>query len=208
MKCFIATIFSLLIGLLAASSQTPKEQLKPTEQVVTEYLRLVANGTLLKSDGWKKTGKLFDVWNASPPDQTIHLMGMGILGEQWGKDGRAYVETKWADDMGSIDPMLRYSPRAGPPVSMTGYGFYLVFTNQHREIGTDGKTQTEVIGPSEWKIEGPMTWRTATVETALAYVSKRRDKTSDLKVRRNAEKTIKTLQGLHRGCGGGNASAC
>jgi hypothetical protein len=205
MKCFIATVFFLLIGPLAGRSQTPNNQLKPTEKAVTEYLRLVATGALLKSDGWIEAGKLFDVWNASPPDKTIDLMSMGILGEQWEKDGRAYVETKWTDDMGSIDPMLRYSP--GPPVAMVGYGFYLVFTNQHREIGTAGKAQTEVIGPPEWKIEGPIKRRTATVETALAYISERRDKTSDLKIRSNAEKTIKTLQGLHRGCGG-NASAC
>jgi hypothetical protein len=207
MRRLHAIALFLSLGVIPARGETPQRQLKPTERVVTQYLKLVAKGALLTPEGWNEAGLLFTAWSGFPSDGPIRLMTTGgTLGEMWMKEDRADVETKWTNDMGTIDSLLRYEPPVYPHVTMTTYAFTLVLTNKVREPGAMPGTTTEATGPREWKMEGPLKDRFATVESAIAYVTRMRDRATDPRIKNNAEQTIKTLQHLSKNCG--NASAC
>lgn len=194
--------------LVPAIAHAPQSNGKPTEQVVVQYEQIIASGALLTPEGWRRAGKLFGQSNAYPPDGEISLISTGgSVGEMWLEGDRAEVQTKWTDYMGTIDSALRYEPPASSADSiMTLFVFHLVYTNKHRDIGTSGETSAEVVGPWEWKIEGPQNARWATVDRAVEYVIQMRDKSENLAVKKNADKTIAALQRMRGGCG--SARAC
>ena len=178
---------------------------KATEHVVVQYENIIANGALLTPEGWKRASKLFAQSNAYPPDGVISLMSTGgSVGEMWLEGNRAEVQTKWTDYMGTIDSGLRYKAPASSVMAV--FVFHLIYTNTHRDIGANGETSTEVTGPWEWKIESLQNTRWATVDRAVEYVKMMRDKSDDLAVKKNADKTITALQRMRGGCG--SASAC
>ena len=196
----------IFLGVLSLTTQTAKSQGKPTEQVVIHFEKLVANGAFLTPQGWKMAGALFAQWGPFPRASEISLTTVGgSVGETKVSDDQAQVETKWTDDLGTIDSTLRFKP---PEVrsDMTSYVFHLVYTNKHRDIGANGETIREATGPWEWKIDGPVIARWATVDHAIEYVEQMRDKSDDPIIRNNADKTIAALKRLRPGCG--NASAC
>ena len=195
----------MLLGAVTLDAQAPRPQLKPTEQVVKQYLKLVGDGALLTPEGWQKAQKLFTESDQYPNKGPVFLLTLGNFGEMWVEGNKALVETKWTDYMGKVDSALRYYPPEGPHVTMTGFRFPLLFTNEHREVGANGMTTREVTGAWEWKIEGPhQKW--ATVEKTIIWLNEKSDQTSDLVIKKNAEKTIAILKHLGKPCG--NASAC
>jgi hypothetical protein len=106
-----AIVLALLVGGATVTAQTPRSHGKATERVVIQYEKLVASGAFLTPEGWQTAGKLFDRSNAFPREGDISLMATGgSLGENWVKDNRAEVETKWTDYLAKIDPTLRYKP--------------------------------------------------------------------------------------------------
>lgn len=194
MNVFRSIVVLLLLAPTILTAQAPQSNGKPTELVVVEYERLVTNGAFLTPEGWKKAGKLFEQWNAFPPDGKILLMGTGgNLGEDWVKGNEAQVETKWTDDLGTIDSTLRFKP-PNQYVTMTSYVFRLVYTSKHRDIGRNGETVRELTGPWEWKLVGPQTYRVATPARAVEYLALMRDKTDDPIIKKNADKTIPALK--------------
>jgi hypothetical protein len=201
-----AIISVIFLGVVSVTTQTPKSQGKPTEQVVVHFEKLVANGAFLTPQGWKMAGALFAQWGPFPRAGEVSLTTVGgSVGETRVSDDQAQVETKWTDDLGKIDSTLRFKP---PEIrsDMTSYVFHLVYTNKHRDIGANGETIREATGPWEWKIDGPVTTRWATVDRAIEYVEQMRDESDDPMIRQNADKTIAALKRLRTGCG--NASAC
>jgi hypothetical protein len=202
-RCMVTTLF---LTLTTVPAQTPQSNGKPTERVVVEYEKLVANGAFLTPEGWKMAGKLFEQSSVFPRDGVIFLMTTGgSLGENWVKDNQAEVETKWTDYLGTINSALRFTPPQDD-VTMTAFVFRLVYTNKHRDLGINGETIRESTGVWEWKIEGPQITRWTTVNRAMEYVSLMRDKTDDPLVKKNADKTIAALKRIGNACG--NASAC
>jgi hypothetical protein len=202
-RLIVATLF---FGLASATAQTPLSHGKQTEQVVVQFEKLVASGAFLTPEGWKMAGKLFASSSSFPRDGVISLMGTGAsLGENWVRDDKAVVETNWTDYLGTIDSGLQFRPLDGPP-TMTTFVFHLVYTNKHREIGTNRETIRESNGPWEWRIEEPQTVRWATVSRAIECVALMRDKTDNPLVSKNADKTIATLKRMAKPCG--SASAC
>jgi hypothetical protein len=208
MRRMCALISTLLFVANSAVAQTPKSNGKPTEKVVVQYEKLVGTGAFLTPQGWNRAAKLYVESAAFPPNGEISLMTIGgSLGEMSVNGDRAEVETKWTDYFGTIDSALRYKPPQNEvPVTMTAYQFRLVYTNKHRDIGNNGETLKEVVGPWEWKIVQPRMSRWTTVDRALEYVTMMREKTDDPVIQRNAEKTISALKRLRSACG--NASAC
>ena len=199
----------VLLAAAIASTQAPQSSPKPTEQVVTQYEKLVSRGALLTPSGWKTASRLFYESQAFPRDGTISLTSAAtaaMIGEMWVKGNRADVQTKWTDSFGSIDSTLRYKPVWRPPVVfMTVYDFHMIYTNKHRDISANGAV-TETTGSWEWKLEGPQKVRWTTVARAIEYLNRMRDTSDDPVIRENAEKTIAALKHLHVGCG--TASAC
>jgi hypothetical protein len=208
MKRLHAILSVLFLGVVSVTTQAPKSQGKPTEQLVVHFEKLVANGAFLTPRGWKMAGELFARWGPFPRDNKIALMTVGgSLGETWVKDDQAQVETKWTDDLGTIDSALRFKPPNDEIRSdMTSFVFHLVYTNKHRDIGAKGETIREVSGPWEWKIDEPLMIRWATVDRAIEYVEQMGNKSDEPIIRTNAARTIAALKRLNPGCG--RASAC
>jgi hypothetical protein len=208
MRVFRTTVTALLVGMSAVAAQTPQSKGKPTEVVVTQYEKLVADGSFLTPEGWKKARKIFEESHAFPPDGEISLMATGgALGENWMKGNEAEVETKWTDYLGTIDSALRFKPpKRDVPIVMTSFRFRLVYTNKHHDIGPNGETIKEITGPWEWKIGEPLILRWTIPDRAIEYVSLMRDKTDDPVVKKNADKTIAALKRMGKPCG--NVGAC
>lgn len=196
----------LLLTVQADFAHDPVSHGKATELVVIKFERFIASGAMLTPQGWSETAKLFDQSMAYPGNGKIILASTGgAVGEMQLKDGQAEVVTKWTDDFGEIDSALRYHPPQLPGVTMTSFQFRLVFTNKHREMGSHGETIKEVTGQWEWKMQGPLEYRWATVPRAIAYVVKKRDESNSPIVKKNVEKTIRILKRLNYGCG---SNAC
>jgi hypothetical protein len=208
MNGLCAMLLALLLPIRVANAQTPISHGKPTEKVIIEYERLVEKGAFLTPEGWKAAGKLYKQVVAFSPTGEVSLMGTGgAVGEDWMRDGTAEVETKWTDYYGAIDSALRYTaPHTEVPVTMIGYVFRLIYTNNRIETDKHGAVIREVDGPWEWKIEAPQMSRWTTVSRAIEYVTMMRDRTDDPVLKKNAAKTIAALKRLTKPCG--NASAC
>ena len=205
MRSLCAAVVFLSWGSVTAIGQAPMSNGKATEHVVVQYENIIANGALLTPEGWKRASKLFAQSNAYPPDGVISLMSTGgSVGEMWLEGNRAEVQTKWTDYMGTIDSGLRYKAPASSVMAV--FVFHLIYTNKHQDIRANGETSTEITGPWEWKIESPQNTRWATADRAVEYVKMMRDKSDDLAVRKNADKTLAALQRMRGGCG--RASAC
>jgi hypothetical protein len=180
---------------------------KPAELVLNRFLKLVGDGALLTPDGWKNAEDLSYEWNDFSDEEPIVLM-LGALGNTDQirvKEDEVEVEIYGGNDAGSIDSAFRYRPPKAPHVFLTSYGFHLLFTDKHTEIGRDGKKTQEVSGMRQWKVQGPFT-RWATVEKAIAYLTEKSGQTNDAGTKKNIEKTIATLKRMSRP--GGNACAC
>lgn len=196
----------LLLTVQSDFARDPVSNGKATELVAIKFERFIASGAMLTPQGWTETAKLFDQSIAYPRDGKIILASTGgAVGEMRMKDGQAEVETKWTDEFGEIDSTLQYIPPRFSHVTMTSFQFELVFTNKHREIGSHEETVKEVKGPWEWKMQGPLKYRWATVPRAIAYLAKKRDEPGSPTIKKNAEKTIRILKRLSYGCG---SNAC
>lgn len=200
----ILAVFSVLTPIKAQIRSNGK----PTEKVVIRYEKLVASGAFLTPAGWKRAAKLYEQAPPFSPRDEISLMGTGgSVGEYWVRGDKAEVQTKWTDYFGTIDSALRYEPlKTDTHLTMAFYVFHLLYTNKHRDLGPNGETIREVIGPTEWKIEEPLMARWTTIPQALEYVTRMRESTDDPLIRKNADRTIAILKHLGAGCG--TASAC
>jgi len=200
-----AAALVVLFGVIASVAQVPGVQ-KPTELVIRQYEKFIADGSLLTPEGWKRASKLFDRSDAYPPNGEIWVVSTGgLVGEDWVKGDRAQVETKWDDSFGTIDSSLRLKPPDPSGSIMMAEIFSLVFVHQPSKTKGSGEAP-EAASLGQWKIEGPRNVRTVAVSAAIRYVTEMRDKSNDPVVRRNADKTIAALERSGHGCG--SASAC
>src|SRR5882724_9049836 len=87
-----AIIPVLFLPLITVQAQTPQSHGKPTEQVVIQYEKLVAQGAFLSPEGWKMAGRIYNQSGAFPRDGEISIMSVGgALGENWVHGDRAEV---------------------------------------------------------------------------------------------------------------------
>jgi hypothetical protein len=100
---------SLLIILLTLLScrfwaQTNQTTESP-KQVVERYLRMVAEGYLLSSEGWNPLHTLFSRPSPEPKDTRIFVTSIHHgVGAMWVKDDRAEVHDAWWDELGQSIP--------------------------------------------------------------------------------------------------------
>ena len=209
-----ATSFGLsLIALLVfvprqPLAETPKKPSKATERVIWKYETLVMQGALLTPQGWKNASELFQQAIVYPKDSPITVVWTGrIVGEDWVKDDRAQVESKYVEIYGSIDAKLRYDPQNSYCDAMTIYDLVLTDTASEDE-GGQSNSPTQMQRAREWKMAGP-TRRAAPVEKVISYLIRQRDRTDDLVIKENAIRSIRSLRDtLKKLKSGRGASAC
>jgi hypothetical protein len=187
--------FTAWNGETGAGAQNSKEQLKPTEQLVRRYEKLIAAGDLLTPTGWKRASQLFEKSNPYPPSGEIYVVSTGgAVGEDWVKGDRAQVETKWDDNYGTIDSALRYKPPSPSGRIAMGQIFPLILT--HAQPDGSGNSTPPTEPAAEWKFEGYLRIRSATIPAAIKYVKQMRDRSTDPAIRKNADRTIAALKRL------------
>lgn len=188
----------LTLGMLTATAQAPKSHLRPTELVVKRYERLILHGALLTPDGWKLTSRLFTKPEPYPESSEIQVEWTGTmtLGEDWNNGSRAQVSTKWNDFYGRIDSNLLFHQDrlAVLPVAES---FTLIFVPCDAEADKGNLLGTR---QGEWKIEGSLRARSADIPSAIKYLEKMREQTSDPALRKNADSSIHALKHLRLGC--------
>jgi hypothetical protein len=191
--------FTAWNGETGAGAQNSKEQLKPTEQLVRRYEKLIAAGDLLTPAGWKRASQLFEKSNPYPPSGEIYVVSTGgAVGEDWVKGDRAQVETKWDDNYGTIDSALRYKPPSPSGRIAMVQMFSLVLT--HAQPDGSGNSTLPTEPAAEWKFEGDLHIRSATIYAAIKYVERMRDRSTDPAIRKNADRTIAALKRLSIPC--------
>lgn len=175
----------VVVLLLTMSGGLLGQNKKPTELVVAGYQNLMANGELLTPSGWRKATKYFEHVGPYPTDERIHLRSTdGPMWENRLSGIHAEVQTM-AGDYGTIDASLRLKSSGEVP---TMFVFSLVFSNE------------------QWKITGEPRERWATIDAAIAYITRIRGRSTDPVVKRNGYQTLLTLRRLKRSCG--PARAC
>jgi hypothetical protein len=193
-RVLVIALVPVFLCIRAVPQWVPQSKGMPTEKVITEYEKLVAQGTFLSSGGWKTASKIYLESHPYPEDGAIQVVTTGGgLGEDWNRDNHAEVESKWTDHFGTIDSNLRFKAPDGPCGMMMIFNFKLVYTDKHRDIARDGKV-TEHSGPWEWKIDSSQKDRVATIPLAIAYVRMMRDKSKDPAIKKNANETIRILK--------------
>ncbi len=196
----IVLVCTLSASGTGAGAQNPKEQLKPTEQLVRRYEKLIAAGDLLTPAGWKRASELFEKSNPYPTSGDIYVVSTGgAVGEDWVKGDRAQVETKWDDNYGTIDSALRYKPPSPSGRIAMGQIFSLISTHA-QPCGSGSGASATATPAAEWKFEGDLRIRSATIPAAIKYVKQMRDRSTDPAIRKNADKTIAALKRLAIPC--------
>ncbi len=167
-----------------------KKPSKPTELVVWKYETLIMEGALLSSEGWGKVVPLFEHPIPYPSDSPIRIIWTPrYIGEDWIKGKQAQVESKWIDYYGTIDAKLQFH---SPEVC--------VLAREYKLVQSDTLADWKLIWSNE---------RAGTIEQVIAYLKQRQEAIHDPAIKRNAIRSIESLQSLLRNLKRGkSASAC
>jgi len=161
-------------------------------------------GALLSPEGWKKATPLFERAIQYPDNSKITIMWTPrVIGEDWIKGNRAQVESKWIDYYGTIDGKLQYQRPETCDVAVVRL-YDLIASNAESKTG-GAKKASNVVG---WKLAWQME-RAATIEQVIDYLTQRRETIRDPVIKRNASRSIVSLQKLLKSVKRGRgASAC
>ncbi|HYM75105.1 MAG TPA: hypothetical protein VE377_03935 [Candidatus Dormibacteraeota bacterium] len=187
----ITLVLGGLLALVSVLAESPKKELKPTERLIRQYQKLVAEGALLNPAGWKMASKLFVRSDPYPANGEIQVVSTGgLIGEDWANADRAQVETKWNDAFGTIDSALRFKAA----YEGGSIGMIETFNLVHPWSGLENDLKSGASPATGWRIEETLKTRSATIPAAIKYVERMRDHSTDPIIRRNAERTIRVLQ--------------
>lgn len=197
-KAMITAACSFLLGA-AISAQATEPAKGSAEETLDGFYKLINDGALLTTDGWRRAAKMFERESARPDEEVIFVVtGFPLGNGPMDVNGdRAVAYQKWVDDVGTIDSKFRYHspPKAELEVEGIIRVFRLVRTVKHWELTADSRLE-EVDGPKQWRIEGALTTRTASRVAVIRYLASKYEKITDPALKANAEKTIAILKGL------------
>lgn len=183
----------------AISAQATEPAKGSAEEALDGFYKLINDGALLTTNGWRRAAKLFERESARPDEEVIFVVtGFPLGNGPMDVSGdRAVAYQKWVDDVGTIDSKFRYHP---PPkeereVEVVVRIFRLVRTAKHWELTADNRLE-EISGPMQWRIEGTLTTRTASRAAAIRYLTDKYEKITDPALKANAGRTIAILKGL------------
>ena len=195
MKLLLPVLIALVFVSGTVANQTPQAREQSPRDVAEQYQRMIADGSLLTSEGWSKANEIFLHPSPPPRDKVVMVTSKrGQLDERWIKNNQAEVDEWGIYNLGRIDSKLRYEPSPKTKSDWTVYVYHLVLTDKHGDHGAEGQPAMEVAGPREWKLDGSQSVRWATVDAAIRYVTTMRDKSTDAIVKKNAERTLSTLK--------------
>jgi hypothetical protein len=190
----IAFLLAFATAAVPTASQPGQEQ--SPKAVVEEYWKLVAQGALLTPEGWNEAAKFF-VFPSPLPRERVILVVHGDFAV-WNpvvKGNSAEVMVGYRS-VGKIDPSLRFWPPNDKEAVKAGILHRLVLADRHWEIGPDGEPAKEVTGPRQWRMEKPPVVIWVTIDPAIRYLTKMRDRASDPIAKKNADKTILILKSI------------
>ena len=174
--------------------------LQSPKQVVETYRRMDANGERLTTSGWEKCNAFFLHPGLPPRERVIGVMAAEIIGEATVNGDKAEVWTEF-DFLGKVYPTGRLSralggspPVRGPVPSSSKYR--LVLADQH---SNSGPKEEAGEGVSRWKIEDFAPNSMVTVDVAIRYLERLRDKSDSQSVKKNADQSIRELTALQKG---------
>jgi hypothetical protein len=175
--------------IVAQSMQTP---LRSPKEVVEAYRGMDAKGGCLTPSGWQKCNVFFLHPGLPPRERILGVMTGEIVGQATINGDKGEVWTEF-DLLGKVYPTGRFSrslggspPLKGPLPSARKYS--LVLTAQGTEPHAEG-------GP-QWKIADFEPNSTVSVDVAIHYLERLRDKSDSQSVKKNAEQSIGELTAL------------
>jgi hypothetical protein len=178
------------IGLLAAipRRQVQTDLAKSASETLTRFCTMDAAGNGLSADGWKRLGEMFNRPSASRPTHAIiSSRGFNVSNPRIeGDKAHFYVEYM---EVAQIDDLARFETLPGPHHTRVLYTLVLT-------TGKDSAVLKEGEGRFEWKIDVPQIEPRITVETAKRYVTDLRDTTKDPVIKKNADRTLASLERL------------
>lgn len=215
-----ATIGGVLVLSFLSVSPTPlwaqgAVSPKPPKEVLQAYRTMDAEGERLTTSGWYRASRFF-VKPGRPPQHYVVAVTDGERvtdPDPWFKgDNRAQISVV-CSAIGQIDASGRFTfvvapdlmDSSGRPVSQpvtpqingpapTVRVYDLVLTDTHWEFGPGLEGPREVKGAPEWRIETFEFEPWVTIEVAIRYLTRLRDKSSSEIVRKNADKSIAVLR--------------
>jgi hypothetical protein len=168
--------------------------------------RFVTLESGLLPDQWNELTNFF-VETPKPHWNKVHIIDIVNTGVDTNEDSTE-VEVS-TNSLGDLDLSLRISnypsmrlplvtPSASACYGDDRFGFNLLLSNKHWEIATDG-TAKELNGPLAWRVEDASFEPLITLDTAIRYVIRTRDKTADPVIKMNAAKTLSILKHYKQG---------
>jgi len=185
-----------MVLTIEAACQAPEPQRNSPKEVVEQLWSMATAGELLMPTGWRKACRLFVNPCPESPSKDIR-----VVSNYYGVDRPSIQDATarlivWYQEVGRIDPTLRFNPAPTPSAPKTPYPYTLVLASTHSKMfAADGKTVVkEITGPGvEWQITDSQSGPWTTVNTAIRYVLEKRNETADPIIRKNAESTIAAL---------------
>jgi hypothetical protein len=196
----LAILRSLSAGapLLAQPAGNPKES---AALVAKQFVELESSST---PDRWNKVATFF-VEDAKPQWDKLQIVDIVGTDVDTNRDStRAIVYTNALGHLDSALRLLKYpSWRLGPVNSSACNGqdiflFHFVLSEKYWETTANG-TAKELDGPRAWRVEDTSYEPFITLDTAIRYVTEKRDKTADPVIKKNANRTLTILKYYKKG---------
>jgi len=182
----------------AASSQT-----KSPKEAVTIFWTAEIRGARLTSEGWYRAADFFAACPSPPsPTSAIHVVSPDFTVDTPVIQGKKTTVFLGTEEFGTIDADLRFerfhpppAPDHGPVLAGLWFKYDLILSSTHWVFAA-GELQ-EVDGAAEWRMDGFQRDIDLDLDTAVRYVTDSRDKSGSAAIKRNADKTLAILKGLH-----------
>jgi len=193
----IAILKTLSTGTLPPLEPTGKP-LESVSDVAKQFIALESHSIPAR---WDEVEKFFA---ETPKPQWDHANIVDIVGTGVDSNGDSAEAEVSTNSLGELDLSMRLSnypsmrqPLDGPSASACfgddKFGFSLLLSSKHWKIAKDG-TVKESDGPLAWRVEYTSFQPLITLDTAIRYVTRMRDETSDPAIKTNAAKTLRILQ--------------
>jgi len=180
----ILAAFALVIGIDGSA----RCQIPTARDVVERFCELDSQGEQLTPGGWEKVADLF-VTPGTPQRKMAVMVKDFVVSRPVFEGGKARFYSEYIV-LGRIDlSQGRFlSPKGVFSLLPPGIKVREEFSVRKRTADLTGN------GAAKWLIEGPVPEPHLTVDTAINFITKLREETTDPIVRKNAERSLAALK--------------